>query len=376
MRGTKKLRDRASAPPPGIGDESTTVLGDWFATAMFWRPQVVMFVNERTLLPVFVPLAPAATLFERAPAAIGSVLRRHGVSDAVVAAEVAAMHDVRLAPTNNRSILGVMHGFTEHSERRFQAGLVDLEELSMAVSFLVVGPLMKGEGAPDRELAAVFGIGDRTPLPSNVIAFPGTYRPDGSPAPAKRQREFGGVYQLKITIQNIKPRIWRRVLVDGSSTLDQLHLVIQAAFGWWNHHLHEFEFDGIRYGVPDPDDDWGMPTRDGQFTPLDSVTTEGSTFDYTYDFGDGWTHRVVVEKVMPAAGLTVPACTGGRRACPPEDCGGPWGYQELLDILADPTHEEHRVQLEWIGHPIDPEAFDPSDFEAKLREVSNVRFEH
>ncbi len=352
------------------------MLGDWFATAMFWRPQVVMFVNERTLLPVFVSLAPAATLFERAPAAIGSVLRRHGVSDAVVAAEVAAMHDVRLAPTNNRSILGVMNGFTEHSERRFQAGLVDLEELSMAVSLLPVSPLMQREVAPDRELAAVFGIGDRTPLPSNVIAFPGTYRPDGTPAPAPRQREFGGVYQLKITIQNIKPRVWRRVLVNGSSTLDQLHLVIQAAFGWWNCHLHEFEFDGIRYGASDPDDDWGMPTRDGQFTPLDSVATEGSTFDYTYDFGDGWTHRVVVEKVMRAAGLTVPACTGGRRACPPEDCGGPWGYQELLDILADPTHEDHRERLEWIGHPSDPEAFDPSDFEAKLREVSNVRFEH
>ncbi len=375
VRGTKKLRDRAGAPPAGERDESTTALGDWFATAVFWRPQAAMFVNERTLLPVFVPLAPAATLFERAPSAIASVLRRHGVSDAVVASELSAMNEIRLAPTNNRSVVGVMNEFTDFGERCFRDGVVDLEELSMRVSRLIVGPLMKREGSPDRELAALLDIADSTPTPSNVIAFPGSYRPDVSRSPAKRERTFGGVYQLKITLQNIKPRVWRRVLVDGSSTLDQVHLVIQAAFGWWNYHLHEFEFDGIRYGVPDPDDDWGMPIRDGQFTPLDTLATEDATFDYTYDFGDGWTHRALVEKILPAAGLTVPACIGGRRACPPEDCGGPWGYQELLDILSDPTHEEHRERVEWLGHPFDPEAFDPSDFERNMREGGAANFD-
>lgn len=358
--------------PAGEGDESTTVLGDWFATAIFWRPQMALFVNERTLLPVFVPLAPAATLFERAPSAIASVLRCHGVDDAVVTAELSAMHAVRLAPTNNRSIVAMMIGFTDFGELCVHSGVVDLEELSMEVSRLIVGPLMKREGSPDRELAAVLGIADSAPTPSNVIPFPGTYRPDVSPAsiPATRQRPFDSVYQLKIKLQNIKPAIWRRVLIEGSSTLDEVHTVIQAAFGWQDRHLHEFEADHIRYGDPDPGDECGPPTRDEHPVRLDTIAAaEFASFDYLYDFGDGWAHRVVVEKILPAAGITVPACIGGRRACPLEDCGGPWDYQELLDILADPLHDDHEDRVEWVGHGFNPEVFDPSAFERNLREV-------
>jgi len=264
-----------------------------------------------------------------------------------------------------------MHGFMDFGGHCFEDGLTDLEELSMRVSEMIVGPLMKGEGSPDRELAAVLGLARSAPIPSNVIPFPGSYRPDvlPIPGPATRQRTAESVYQLKITLENIKPPVWRRVLIDGSSTLDEVHEVIQAAFGWWNYHLHEFEADGIRYGVPDLDHDWGLPTRYEDLTRLDAIaTSEGTRIDYTYDFGDGWSHKIVVEKILPAAGLTVPACIGGKRACPPEDCGGPWGYQELLAILADPTHEEHRERSDWLGAPFDPEAFDPSDFEHNLRE--------
>ena len=158
------------------------------------------------------------------------------------------------------------------------------------------------------------------------------------------------------------------MLVDGSSTLDHVHEVIQAAFGWWNYQLHEFEVGRTRYGVPDPDEDWGEPRRDERRTCLDAIASEGSTFRYTYDFGDGWEHRVVVEKVLPASSVaTVPACIDGRRACPPEDCGGTWGYRELLEILADPSHPEHDERTEWLGRPFDPEAFDPSEFEDNLR---------
>jgi hypothetical protein len=378
VRGTKKLRDRVrGVTPGGAGDESTTVLGDWFATALFWRPQVAMFVNARTLLPVFVPLAPTATLFDRASAAIASVLQRHGVADDVVAAELAAMAEVRLAPTNDRSVLGVMNGFAAFADQCVHDGVDDLEELSMRVSELIVGPLMKRAGSPDRELAAVLGLRDGAPTPSNVIPFPGSYRPDVSVAPDARSPAFRSVYQLKVTIRHIKPPVWRRVLVDGSTTLDEVHEVIQAAFGWWNYHLHEFEVDGKRFGVLDPDeDDWGLPTIDERFVPLASIApAEGATLGYTYDFGDGWDHEIVVEKILPAAGAAVPACIGGRRACPPEDCGGPWGYKELLAILADPTHPEHRERGEWIGRPIDPEAFDPGDFERNLEEARAARFD-
>jgi hypothetical protein len=95
---------------------------------------------------------------------------------------------------------------------------------------------------------------------------------------------------------------------------------------------------------------------------------EGSTFLYIYDFGDYWRHRIVVEKVLPAeVGTKYPACIGGRRACPPEDCGGPWGYQECLAAIADPDHEEHESMLTWVGGSFDPDAFDAGEFEHRLQ---------
>jgi hypothetical protein len=380
VRGTKKLRDRVRSTAAVDADVSTTVLGDWFANALFWKPQhVALLVNERTLLPLYMPLAPAATLLDRVPDAIASLLRRHGVDEQTIASELSAMADARIAPTNNRSIIGVMNEFAYQGEV-FGAEIADLEDLSLRMSELIVGPLMQGNGSPDRELAAVLGSGGRNQLPSNVIQFPGTYRPEPEPEPdepepteaasgeAAPEAGPASAYQLKITLQGIKPPVWRRVLVDSRSHLDHLHEVIQAAFGWWSYHLHEFDIGGERYGVPDPDDHWETPTVDEGFIRLDAVATEGSSFVYLYDFGDGWDHRVTVEKVLPAPTDTpLPSCIGGRRACPPEDCGGPWGYKNLLAVLADPTHPEHRQRAEWIGRPFDPEAFDPSEFADNLR---------
>lgn len=361
LRGTKKLRDRVKGAAAVDDYQSTTALGDWFANALFWRPQVALLVNSRTLLPVFMDLAPAATLVERAPAAIEAVLRWHGVDEEFLAAEREAMREVRIAPTNDRSVLGVMNEFAFHGEWLFKEGQRDLEALSARIASLIVGKLRNG--SPDRELAAL--VGRAEPL-ADVIPFPGQPAPA---APAAEARPASGpVFQLKVTLKDTKPPIWRRVLVDGSSTLDQVHEVIQAAFGWWNYHLHEFEVGRTRFGVPDPDEDWGEPPRDERRTRLDAIASEGSTFRYTYDFGNGWEHRVAVEKVLPASSVaTVPACVDGRRACPPEDCGGTWGYRELLEILADPDHPEHDERAEWLGRPFDPEAFDSSEFEDNLR---------
>jgi Plasmid pRiA4b ORF-3-like protein len=362
VRGTKKLRDRVKGAPAGDGDASTTALGDWFATALFWRPQVALLVNRRTLLPVFMELAPAATVLDRVTAAIESVLRRHGVDDAFLNAERDAMREVRIAPTNDRSTVGVMNEFAFHGGHVWRDGLQDFEALSLRLSSLILGPLHHRSGSPDRELAAV--VGTLEPL-ANVHTFPGE-RPAAEAAPRGATR--GSVFQLKVTLLDTKPPIWRRVLVDGSCTLDHVHEVIQAAFGWWNYHLHEFEVGRARYGIPDPEEDWGEPPRDDRRTRLDAIAGEGSSFRYTYDFGDGWDHRVVVEKVLsPDADTAVPACIDGRRACPPEDCGGTWGYYELLEILADPSHPEHSQRREWLGRPFDPEAFDPGEFENNLR---------
>ena len=364
------------AASAGDGDVSTTMLGDWFATALFSKPQVALLVNERTLLPVYMPLAPAATLLDRLPAAIATVLRLHGVDDTTIASELAAMGDTRIAPTNNRSVVGVMNEFALHGEGVFEASRLDLEQLSLRMSQMIVGPLMKGTGSPDRELAAVLAASGPAQLPSNVILFPGSYRPDSAPVTVSEPPPERSIFQLKITLQNIKPLVWRRVLVDAGSYLSDVHEVIQAAFGWWNSHLHDFEVDAKRYGVSDPNDDWSTPAIDEGFIRLDSIATVGSTIDYMYDFGDGWNHKVIVEKLLPAtSGASVPACVGGRRACPPEDCGGPWGYQELLDILADPTHPEHRERTEWLDRPFDPDAFDPADFTRNLRMIRRPTFD-
>lgn len=138
-----------------------------------------------------------------------------------------------------------------------------------------------------------------------------------------------------------------------------------SSTGWGNCHLHEFESRGTRYGSDD--DGWGDPPEDERHTRLRTIAEPGSSFLYVYDFGDDWRHRIVVEKALPTeAGARYPACTGGRRACPPEDCGGPWGYQEFLATINDTSHVEHESMLEWAGSQFDPDAFDPTDFQQRL----------
>lgn len=364
LRGTAKLRGRRIGPAAETGEVSTTALGDWFGTPLsFWRPRIVLLVNSRTFLPVALHLAPARTFADRLPEAITTVLRHHGVDEETLAGERDAMREVRVAPTNDRSVLGVVNDLSRFARAEWEHDQPDPLTLSMRLSSVIVGPLMRRGGSPDRELAAVLGAGPPAP-PDNVIPFPGGADP-GEPVTAAPR---GHVYRLAVTLGDTDPPVWRGVLVDGARTLDHLHEVLQAALGWWNCHLHEFEIGSHRYGIPDPDWDIGPPTRDGRRTRLDAVAHAGDEFRYRYDFGDGWVHTVRVEEVLPAAAVVrVPACIEGRRACPPEDCGGPWGYRELLEILADPAHPEHADRAAWLGRPLDPEAFDPGDFEHNLR---------
>ena len=353
IRGTKKLRDRMKqAPAASPDDKSTTALGDWFATALFWKPQTALLVNSSTMIPVFTPLAPAGKLLDRAPAAITEVLRAHGVPGDAVAAELAEMSEVRMAPTNDRQIVGVMNEFCFHGEGAWGPHHPDLFSMSMRLSELIVGPLSNRHDTPADELAAFFSAD------ADVITLPTA---NAMTSPTRR------VHQLKVTLRGSTPPIWRRVVVDGGQTLSHLHAVIQAAFGWWDAHLHDFDIDDVRYGIPD-EDDW-TPVKDERRVSIDQAIGNGDhKIRYTYDFGDNWDHNIVVEKTTSASDVaTVPDCIGGRRACPPEDCGGLWGYRELLDILADSSHPEHDERLEWTGGPIDAEAFDPTEFAENLR---------
>jgi hypothetical protein len=166
------------------------------------------------------------------------------------------------------------------------------------------------------------------------------------------------IHVLKVTLLNTKPPIWRRVEVASTATLADLHHVVQRAMGWYDCHLHEFEIDRVRYGIDDGEG-WGDPPHDERRARLLDVAPEGAKFEYTYDFGDDWRHRIVVESVIPAAsGVRYPRCTAGKRACPPEDVGGPWGFQGFLEAIGDPRHEEHTDFLEWVGGGFSPSRFD------------------
>lgn len=178
------------------------------------------------------------------------------------------------------------------------------------------------------------------------------------------------IFQFKVTLLDIKPAIWRRIQVpDG--TLAGLHESIQAAFGWWNYHLHQFDIDGVRYGPPAPDDmDFDLEMTDETGVTLRELIPESgqtSRWVYEYDFGDGWRHEVLFEGFPPAdPKAKYPRCVEGERAGPPEDCGGPWGYGDYLAALADPRHERHEELLRWRG-PFDPESFDAAKATAAMR---------
>jgi len=174
------------------------------------------------------------------------------------------------------------------------------------------------------------------------------------------------IYQLKITLKHITPPIWRRVQVASNTPLGKLHEIIQQAMGWTNSHLHAFEIDEERYGPPGLDEE--STDLDYSKIKLQDVAAEESRFAYEYDFGDGWNHEIVVEKVLgPESGVKYPICLAGKRSCPPEDCGGPHGYAELLDILADPKHEEHEQSKEWVGDHFRPERFDLGRADKRVR---------
>nr|WP_294544582.1 plasmid pRiA4b ORF-3 family protein [uncultured Rhodopila sp.] len=183
-------------------------------------------------------------------------------------------------------------------------------------------------------------------------------------AAAQKQGAASGVLCLKITLRHVKPPIWRRVLMPGGMTLADLHLAIQAVMGWGDSHLHAFDINGEQYGDPTTTDDVASERR----LTLSTLARNGVTrFTYTYDFGDDWEHDILIEKAPPAhSAKAFPACIGGKRNCPPEDCGGAWGYAELLPILADPANPRHDEMREWLGEDFDPEAFSVEDADTSL----------
>lgn len=210
------------------------------------------------------------------------------------------------------------------------------------------------------------------------------------------------VFQLRITLRDTKPPIWRRVAVPADITLGQLHEVIQIAMGWTDSHLHQFTLQdkslinrdphviarlseegryddifaatrGIRVFVSKTDpfgDELDMEGDDEDAVTLAEVCPKvKSKLTYEYDFGDGWEHVIEVQKIVESnPGEAYPRCLAGKKACPPEDCGGVFGYYRMLEVAADPEHEEYDEIIEWLGEDFDPEAFDIDEVNEMLAE--------
>jgi hypothetical protein len=164
-------------------------------------------------------------------------------------------------------------------------------------------------------------------------------------------------FQLKITLDGSKPPIWRQVVV-GDCTLDVLHQIIQLAMGWTDSHMHMFVYGNERFSHPRFDLE-GDEYDETEAWLSDLVEEGCKELRYCYDFGDDWVHTIAIEKrLRPKAADKFPRCIKGSGACPPEDCGGIWGFREMLDAIRDPRHERHEEFVEWLPNGFDPERFD------------------
>ena len=183
------------------------------------------------------------------------------------------------------------------------------------------------------------------------------------------------IYQLKVTLNDSTPPIWRRIIVPENTSLYDLHEILQIVMGWQNYHLHMFKIAGQIYGDPEDDEDGDLGTKNETRYRLNQLgLREKAKFSYEYDFGDSWEHTLLVEKILPANSSThYPVCIIGKRACPPEDVGGVWGYADFLQAIANPKHEEHDEMLEWIGGDFDPEGFDLDEVNAALQQIKPAR---
>jgi hypothetical protein len=182
------------------------------------------------------------------------------------------------------------------------------------------------------------------------------------------------ILQLKITLNRIKPPIWRMVEVKDDITFYELHHVIQIAMGWWNAHLFEFRVGGYKIGITEDGmaPEGTLESKEVKLSRL--LDAEKMKFEYLYDFGDNWVHEISVEKITPVnKNKTYPACIGGKRNCPPEDIMGFPGYNNLVKIMKDKNHPEYLGMLEWLGEEYDPEYFDLKETNGELQFIIKTK---
>ncbi len=182
------------------------------------------------------------------------------------------------------------------------------------------------------------------------------------------------IFQIQIALKGTKPKIWRRILIQSDKSLLDFHKIIQTTMGWTNSHLHHFIKDQTFYTIRYPNDDlWGFSNnvdyKKKKIKISDLLRLVKDKIAYEYDFGDGWLHVITLEKILPYDSTQkYPICIAGKRNCPPEDCGGIWGYAGMLQVLENPAHEEYSDLTDWLGEDFDPEYFDKTEINALLTE--------
>lgn len=178
-----------------------------------------------------------------------------------------------------------------------------------------------------------------------------------------------GIFQLRVELREVSPPVWRRLLVPSNISLAELHVTLNETMGWTNSHLHQFVLRDRTFGDPESDEDGELELEDEGKVRLEDLLGVGQSLNYEYDLGDGWQHTVKVEKALGRdEHRSYPLCIGGARACPPEDCGGPMGYERLLNVLENEDDDEHNDTLQWLGGFFDPEGFDVNRTNVALRE--------
>lgn len=180
---------------------------------------------------------------------------------------------------------------------------------------------------------------------------------------------MSSIYEFEIVLEEIEPAIKRRVQINADNTFEDLHMLLQIVFGWDNSHLFEFVVDGVHILMPDEDGALEVEDKNAFRTFLSSLSNEGKSFDYTYDFGDGWSHKVTLVEVFDNEKLIFPNCLSGERSGPLEDSGGVPGYVHILSVLANPNSEEYNDVRDWVGDDFDPEEFD-------LQEANEIIIEY
>ncbi len=343
IRCTAKLLKRT-----GVGrveGASTTRLGDWFATIVnVGRERFVLFVSERSRLPIIVRARGVAQLGGLLIDALTPVLEGLGLSDEAIQRETGEMREWVFAPTNNRSVVGSLTDFSQalewHISREHDA---DLTDLAMRMSET---PITALNDFVDRMTIAAFGTEAET-----------------SSAPIR-------TYRCKVTLDDSRPAIWRRFDVPADISLADLHRVLLVVMGWTGTHLHMFEKDGTAYGTNNPA--FGMEFVSERHTRLDRVlNAPGSRLQYLSDFGDEWSHEIVLEAIVESDSR-VARVLEGERACPPDSIGGMPRYEWFLRLLADPTHPDRTEAMQWAGGHFNPDAYD-LDFTNRMLQRVRLR---